>query len=160
MAGSAGLKAGAIGFVVGLVLAGLGRIQLPFVGCVCCLTTLLAYAGVGALAGYFTERPRSAGTGAGAGALAGALSGIGSTIVYGIMGALGGASSVGDISSYLDPETAQQLADAGLDPQAFATASGVGGIAMMVGICCITLVALGAMLGALGGALFCSTQTE
>jgi len=121
---------------------------------------MLAYAGVWALAGYFTERPRSAGTGAGAGALAGALSGPGSTVVYGIMGALGGASGVGDISSYLDPETVRQLTDAGIDPQSFATASGVGGIAMMIGLCCVTLVALGAMLGALGGALYSSTQTE
>jgi len=158
--GKAGLKAGVIGAGVVVVLTGLGQIPFPFVSCVCCLSALLAYAGAGALAGYFLDPPRTAGSGAGAGAIAGTISGIGGTLVYSIASALGGAGALGDYTSFLDPEMVQQLADAGIDPQSFATASGVGGIAVIVGLCCITMLVLGALLGAMGGALYCSTNPE
>ncbi len=160
MAVRAGIKAGLIGAGVVLVLTLLGLIPIPFVGCVCCLTAWLAYVGAGALAGHFTDPPRSAGTGAGAGAIAGTISGAVNGLAYSVFAVIGGASSFGDYTSMLDPEMLQQLRDAGIDPQYFSTATGAGGIALVVGTCCLSALIFGAMLGALGGALYCSTNPE
>jgi hypothetical protein len=78
MAGKAGLKAGLIGTAVMLVWTVIGRF-LPVSGAwvwVSSGVSLLMYAGIGVLAGFFLALPRTPGKGAGAGAIAGLISGV------------------------------------------------------------------------------------
>jgi len=159
MAGKAGLKAGLIGAGIILVLTLLG--QIPTVGCVCCGLSWLAYAGIGALAGFFLTPPRAAGAGAGAGAIAGLISGAVGGIVWIIIMAIQVAFiGTGDIMSAIDPQTMRQLLELGVDPQMFSTFSGVGGVAIAGGMCCLTGLAVGAGLGAAGGAIFAASKAD
>lgn len=159
MTGKAGLKAGLIGAAIVFVLTLLSKI--PAVGCICCGLNWLSYAGIGALAGYFLAPPRSAGAGAGAGAIAGLISGaIGGliwTIILAIQIAIAGT---GDLVSAIDPQTMRQLAELGVDisPEMFAIFSGVGGVVIAGGMCCLTGLAVGAGLGAIGGAIFAAAK--
>ena len=159
MTGKAGLKAGLIGAGIMLVLTLLS--QIPGVGCVCCGLTWLVYAGIGALAGFFLTPPRAAGTGAGAGAIAGlvsgAVGGIDWIIVLAIQMALTGP---GEIASAIDPEQMRQLIELGIDPEMFTMFSGVGGVAIGGGLCCLTGLAVGAGMGAVGGAIFAAVKPD
>jgi len=78
VAGKAGLKAGLIGTAVMLVWTVIGRF-LPMSGGLVWVSagvSLLMYAGIGVLAGFFLAPPRTPGKGAGAGAIAGLVSGV------------------------------------------------------------------------------------
>jgi hypothetical protein len=154
-----GLKAGLIGAAIALVLTLLS--QIPGVGCVCCGLTWLAYAGIGALAGFFLTPPRTAGTGAGAGAIAGLISGaVGSLVSIIVMAIQMAAGGTEGIMSAIDPATMQQLIELGVDPEMFAVFSGAGGVAIAGGMCCLTGLAVGAGLGAAGGAIFAAVKPE
>jgi hypothetical protein len=159
--GKAGLKAGLIGAAVVLVMTLLNQIRIPGIGCVCCPLTLLAYAGIGVLAGYFLVPPRTPGTGAGAGAIAGLTSGAIGGIVWIIALAIQMAMmDTTDIMANIPPETLRQLTEVGVDPDVFATFSGAGGVALVGGMCCLTGLAAGAGLGAIGGAIFSAIKSE
>jgi hypothetical protein len=159
MTGKAGLKAGLIGAAIALVLTLLS--QVPAVGCVCCGLTWLAYAGIGALAGFFLTPPRDAGTGAGAGAIAGLISGAVSGIVWIIILAIQTLLiGPGEFVSALDPEQLRQLTELGIDPKVFAAFTGTGGVALAGGMCCLTGLAIGAVFGAVGGAIFAAVQPD
>ena len=166
MTGKAGLKAGLIGAAVMLVLTVASQLlaRLPgteCVGCACCALPWLVYAGIGALAGFFLIPPRAAGTGAGAGAIAGlisgAVSGVVSIIIMAIQMALAGT---GELVSYIDPQQMRQLAELGIDPEMLAIFSGAGGVAIGGGLCCMTSLAVGAGLGAIGGAIFAAVKSD
>jgi len=161
MTGKAGLKAGLIGAAIVFVLTLLS--QIPAVGCVCCGLNWLSYAGIGALAAYFLAPPRSAGAGAGAGAIAGLISGaIGGLIWTVIMAIKMAITGTGNLVSTIDPQTMQQLAELGVDisPEMFAAFSGVVGMAIAGGMCCLTGLAVGAGLGAIGGAIFAAAKPD
>jgi len=161
MSAKAGLKAGLIGAAVILVLTLLNQVPVPVLSCACCGITLLAYAGIGVLAGLFVQPPRTGGAGAGAGAIAGLISGLVAAIVWSIVMAIGVASGgTGNILSQLDPQTLRQLSELGLDPRVFAIFSGVGGVALRSGMCCAFSLAWGAGVAALGGLVFCSVKPE
>jgi hypothetical protein len=66
----------------------------------------------------------------------------------------------GDIMSTLDPEVIRQLTELGVDPDTFAALSGVGGVALGGGMCCLAGLAVGAGLGAAGGAIFAALKPE
>ena len=159
MAGKAGLKAGLIGAAVMLVTTLLS--QIPGVGCVCCGLNLLVYAAIGALAGFFLTPPRTAGTGAGAGAIAGLVSGAVNGVVLAIVMAVQMVrAGPGEIISYLDPQQIQQLIELGIDPEMFAVFSGRVGVAIGGGLCCLTGLAVGAGLGAVGGVIFAAVKSD
>jgi hypothetical protein len=149
-----GLKAGAIGAVVAVVLTLVGLVPIPFLGCCTFLFTLVLWAGVGLLAGYFGSQSNPAQTGgqaAQAGAVAGAITalagGLVQTIVSAIQMAMGGAVQA---LSQIPPDQLRQLQEAGIDP---AILGGAGGVAAIIGCCCIVGPLLAAGLGALGGAV-------
>lgn len=166
MSGKAGLKAGLIGAgVLGLlVLIDLVRsLIIPVsgaLGCACCGVELLAYAGIGVLAGVFLSPPRDAGAGAGAGAIAGVLSGVGAGIMTIITAAGRMLFAGGRMVSMIDPAQARQLMEAGIDPQMLATFSGWGGVFIGGGLCCLGWIAIGAGLGALGGLIFAAAKSD
>lgn len=164
MAGKAGLKAGLIGGAIMLVLALLGLIPVPFLRDVCCCgVQLLAYAGIGVLAGFFLTPPRTAGTGAGAGAIAGVVSGVVAGVVGMLIAAIRMAiAGPGQMISTFDPEIMRQLAELGIGitPRMLATFSGWGGVAIGGSLCCLGWLVIGAALGAVGGAIFAATKSE
>lgn len=159
MTGKAGLKAGLIGAVIILVVTLLS--QIPYLSCVCCGLTWLVYGGIGVLAGYFMTPPRAAGPGAGAGAIAGLVSGaVGGLVWIIILVVQLAVGGTGEIMSAIDPEVMRQLIELGIDPDMFATFSGVGGVAIAGGMCCLTGLAMGAGMGAVGGAIFAAVKPE
>lgn len=159
MTGKAGLKAGLIGAAIILVLTLLN--QIPGIGCVCCPLAFLAYAGIGALAGFFLTPPRTTGNGAGAGAIAGLISGAAGGLVWIIVMAIQVAiGGTGGIMAAIPPDTMRQLVELGVDPEMFAIFSGVGGVAIGGGLCCLTGLAVGAGIGAIGGLIFAAVQSE
>ena len=159
MSMQAGLKAGGIGAGVMVVLALLGLIPIPFLGCLCCLVVFAAWIGAGVLAANYMPAPRTSGGAAGAGALAGVLSGLGYGVVTAIAAvvraAMGGGAAA---SSFLTPDMLQQLQQAGVDPQTFSQVTtfmaSAGGAAIVGSLCCIGALALGAVGGAIGAAIF------
>jgi uncharacterized membrane protein YeaQ/YmgE (transglycosylase-associated protein family) len=90
---------------------------IPCVGLIACGFSLLVYAGVGALAGYWMPPLRTPGTAAGQGALAavvaGLIGGIVNTILITIQVAVTDSAT---ILSQVPPETLEQLRQAGIDP--------------------------------------------
>ncbi len=159
MTGKAGLKAGLIGAGIMLLVTILN--QVSFLTCICCGLTWLVYAGIGVLAGYFLTPPRTAGTGAGAGAIAGLISGAAGGLVWVIIIIIQmAAGGTGDVMSAIDAETMRQLVELGIDPEMFAIFSGMGGAAIIGGMCCLTGLATGAGMGAIGGAIFGAAQPE
>jgi len=159
MSMQAGLKAGGIGAVVMIVLALLGLIPIPFLGCLCCLLVFAAWIGAGVLAANFSPAPRTSGAAAGAGALAGVISGLGYGLVLAIVDVVRAATGAGAaaLSSAFTPEMLQQLQQAGIDPQTFTQITtfmaSTGGAALVGSLCCIGALVLGAALGAVGGAI-------
>jgi hypothetical protein len=154
----AGLKAGAVGAGVIIVLNLIGLI--PCAGCIAGILGLLAYVGAGALAAYWLPPLRTAGDGAGAGAIAGVVAGIVGGIVNMIIAALRFAISGGPAAAMrqmgqLPPEVMRQFYNAGLDPKIFASIGGVIGISA---VCCVFGFILAAVLGAIGGIIFAAVK--
>jgi hypothetical protein len=161
MSGKAGLKAGLIGAAVALVLTLLAQIPLPFVCCGCTMVTWLVYAGAGVLGGVFLPPPRNAGSGAGAGAIAGLISGLVSGLIWIVVLIIQMLiSGTADIMQSLDPQTIQQIRELGWDPATVAWLSGGFGIAIVSGGCCLTNLAVGAGLGAVGGVIFGAAKPD
>ena len=165
MAGNAGLKAGLIGAAILFVLTLLALIPVAFLDCVCCGVELLAYAGIGVLAGSFLTAPRDAGTGAGAGAIAGVISGLVAGIISMIVAAIQGATGAAS-AGLLDPQMLEQLTELGveLDPEMLEIFTGAGagaGMGILGGsLCCVGSLAIGAALGAIGGAIFGASKSD
>jgi len=153
----AALKAGLVGAGVAAVLSLLGLV--PCLGCLAGILGLVWYVGVGILAGYWLQPPRTAGAGAGAGAIAGLITAAVGGVVNMIVGVIqfsiaGGPSAV---LSQLPPEMLSQLRDAGVDPGLFASTGGVLGIGA---VCCMFGLVLAAMLGAIGGAILAAAKPD
>ncbi len=148
------LKAGLIGAVVLVVLTLLGLI--PIVSCLVIPLTLLAYAGIGALAASYMPPPRAAGQAAGQGALAATVASVIGGIAQWILTAVQASTvNIAEAISQLPPETLQQLEDAGVDPALFFG----GGMAAVVGfICCSVGVLVAVALGAVGGAIYAAAR--
>ena len=152
----AGLKAGLVGGAVMFVLQLIGLI--PCAGCFTWILGFAAYAGAGVLAAYWLPTPRSAGDGAGAGAIAGILSGviggIFGMILSGIQFALTDSAA---IMSQIPQESLDAMREAGMNPEMFASA----GFVLLIGsLCCVIGMVIAAVLGAIGGAIFASVQSE
>jgi hypothetical protein len=154
--GQAGLSAGLIGAAVAffLALAGIlpSLVSAPTVECVCMLLPLLAYIGAGVMGSLFLAPPRSAGAGAGAGAISGLITGVGTTIGWTIDVAFQMfVSGAEDASSGLDPQTLEMLTELGISPAVFDTLTGVAGVFLAGGMCCLCSLAIGAGIGTLCG---------
>ena len=113
MAGKAGLKAGAIGVAIMVTLTLINHL-LPVaeniaLSLAICGVSVVAYAGIGLLAGFFLARPRTPGQGAGAGVIAGLLSGV-------VVGVVGYAMIATGVSSIMDSPQMQQAMEQGFDP--------------------------------------------
>jgi hypothetical protein len=165
MSGKAGLKAGLIGAGVAFLLTLTNLlptlVPVPFLGCICCSLPLLAYVGAGVLGGFFLAPPRNTGAGAGAGAIAGLISGVGTTVAWMINTGIGMAvTGTQSITSGMDPQVLEQLAEAGISPQMFAALSGVTGLFIGGGMCCLFSLALGAGVGALSGLIFAAIKQD
>jgi hypothetical protein len=165
MAGKAGFKAGLIGAGVLLVLTLAPMIQylVPqagFLGCVCCGLELLVYAGAGVLGAYYLAPPRAAGPGAGAGAIAGLVSGVGAGLGQTVTSVVGQATGA---TAQQTQEMMRQLAELGLfDPGMIpaSQAAGWGGVATASIMCCLGSLAIGAALGAVGGAILAAAKAD
>lgn len=153
----AGLKAGLVGAVVAAVLSLLSLV--PCLGCVTGILGLLWYVGVGVLAAYWLEPPRTTGDGAGAGAIAGVITGLVGGVVGMIVGAIQFSTAGGPASvmSQIPPEALRQLQDAGIDPGMFASIGGVLGVSA---VCCVFGLVLAAVLGAVGGAIMAAARSD
>jgi hypothetical protein len=155
MAGKAGLKAGLIGAVVVALLTALSILlggALPILGRVFGGLVLLAYAGVGALAGSFLAVPRTAGRGARAGAIAGLIGGAGGGVVWVVAAAIRTALAVwGDIIPFIDLQRIQQPTGPG---------GGMETLAVMIGGLCLTSLVAGIGAGAVGGAIFGAAKRD
>jgi len=148
MAGKAGLKAGLIGVAVLLMITVINNL-LPISGglvYVMCGVSMLIYAGIGVLAGFFLAAPRTAGKGAGAGAIAGLISGGINGVVGYVIISIRLAQGLGYPG--LDPQQMQQLTEMGMDPQLFAIPGAICGMA------------IGAGLAAIGGAIFAAVKPD
>jgi hypothetical protein len=147
-----GLRAGAIGAVIAVILNLVGII--PVVGCCTFILTLVLWIGVGVLAGYYGSKSNPMQTGGDAakvGAVAGAVTslvgGVAETIIISVQVALGGTVQA---LSQIPPEQLRQLREIGVDPAIFGNLAGVVGIGSC---CCLVGTLVAAALGAAGGAL-------
>ena len=158
----AGLKAGAVGAAVIVILNLIGLI--PCAGCVVCILGLLVYVGAGALAAYWLPPVRTAGDSAGAGAIAGVVAGIVGGIVNMIISALrftisGGPEAAMRQMGQLPPEVMRELQQTGIDPSIFAGTS-IAGVIGISAMCCVLGFILAAVLGAIGGVIFAAAKPE
>lgn len=151
-----GLKAGLIGAGVGIVFGLLSLI--PAIGCCFNLAMFLVYVLAGVLAALWIPPIRSAGAGAAQGAIAGLITGIGSSVV-GVIRALIFAVKGG---MPIDPTTMEQLEKSGIeiDPAVWEFTTGTGGAVLSGVICCVGGLAMGVILGAIGGAIFASVKKD
>jgi len=160
--GKAGMKAGLIGAAVVLVLTLLSLI--PAVGSCCSCLSILAYVGVGVLAGFYLTPPRQARQGAGAGAIAGliagAIGGLASSIITAIRAA---TMTPADMMQQIPSWQWDQLEQYGMDPrmyqemmQQYGSVYGYVG----AGLCCLGSLAIGAALGAIGGAIYAAAKKD
>jgi hypothetical protein len=153
-----GIKAGLIGGAVLIVLNLLGLV--PVLGCVSMPLQLLAYVGIGVLAGFWLtprrEGGRAAGQGAIAGLIAAAIGGVVSIALAPVTLALSGGPQA--ILSQLPAESLEALRSAGIDPN---TIINSGTTAGLTAICCVPVgLLLGAGLGALGGVILAGIKPE
>jgi hypothetical protein len=153
-----GVKAGLIGGAVLIVLDLLGLV--PVLGCVSMPLQLLAYIGIGVLAGIWLaprrEGGRAAGQGAIAGLIAAAIGGVVSIALAPVTLALSGGPQA--ILSQLPAESLEALRGAGIDPN---TIINSGTTAGLTAICCVPVgLLLGAGLGALGGVILAGIKPE
>jgi hypothetical protein len=151
------LRAGIVGAAVLIVLDLLGLI--PCVGLITCILGLFAYPAIGALAAYWLPPVRDAGQGAGQGALAALVAALASGLVNTILFLIQ-ASAMGSaqILSQVPAETLRQLEEAGIDPSFLDTFAGPVGALIGGGTCCAGGLIVGAVLGAIGGALFAALR--
>ena len=160
--GKAGMKAGLIGAAVLLALTLLSLI--PAVGGCCSCLSILAYVGVGALAGFYLTPRRKAGQGAGAGAIAGliagAIGGLASSIITAVRAA---RMTPGEMLGQIPAWQWEQLEEYGMDPRMlenmmrdYGSVSGYVG----AGLCCLGSLAVGAALGAIGGAIYAAAKKD
>jgi len=159
----AGLKAGAVGAAVIVVLNLIGLI--PCAGCVVCIFGLLVYVGAGALAAYWLPPVRTAGDSAGAGAIAGVVAGIVGGIVNIVIAAAqfaisGGPGATMRQMNQIPPEVMRQLYEIGVDPSLFAGGAGIAGVIGISSACCVIGFILAAILGAIGGVIFAAVKPE
>lgn len=152
-----GIKAGLIGAGVGIVFGLLGLI--PAIGCCFNLAMFLVYVLAGVLAALWIPPIRSAGAGAAQGAIAGLITRIGSSVV-GVIRAL--IFAVTNRGMPVDPTTMEQLKELGveIDPAVWEFTTGVGGAVLSGVLCCVGGLALGVILGAIGGAIFASVKKD
>jgi hypothetical protein len=153
---NAGLKAGLIGGAIVAVLQFAGLI--PCVDCFTWLLALVVYVGAGVLAAYWLPAPRDAGGGAGAGAVAGVVS----AIIGGIFGMIASGiqfvlTDTAAILAQMPEESLRALRDAGMDPQVFTSLEFTLAAS---GVCCVVVIFIAAVLGALGGGVFAAMQNE
>jgi hypothetical protein len=153
----AGLRAGLVGAIVAVVLSLLSLV--PCLGCIASILGLLWYVGVGVLAAYWLEPPRTAGDGAGAGAIAGLITALVGGVVGMIVSAIQFSVAGGPraILNQFPPGTLQQLRDAGIDPRIFASMGGVIGVAA---VCCVFGLVVAVVLGAVGGAIMAAARPD
>ncbi len=139
---SVALKAGAIGAVIGLVIALLGRI--PFLGCIVGPLGWVVAVLTGVLYVHFAGRKVEVGEGALGGALAGGIAGLVSSLVSGVLTLIFGPVS-----------TAISLLGRGrLGAAALSTGITLAGV--ISGIVLGTVI--GAALGALGGVIYAALK--
>ncbi len=150
------IKAGLVGAAIVVVLNLVGLI--PCVGLITCGLGLLVYAGVGALAAYWTPPPRNAGTAAGQGSLSGVLAGLIGGIVYAILATVQVAvMETSSILAMMPPESLEQMRQAGIDPSSLMGP----GLGLFTGsICCLGGLIFSALLGAIGGAIFAAVKPD
>jgi len=147
------LKAGLVGAAVLFVLN-----LLNFIPCACVCTwfiSVLAYAGIGALAAFWMLPVREAGSAAGQGALAAILASLVGGIVNTLVTLVQTAStSPEEILSQIPPDMLQQFEQVGWDPRILETLAGPTGGLLSGGMCCVGGLILAAILGAIGGAVY------
>jgi hypothetical protein len=153
-----GVKAGLVGGAVLVILNLLGLV--PVLGCLSLPLQLLAYVGIGVLAGFWLaprrEGGRAAGQGAIAGLIAAAIGGVVSIALAPVTLALSGGPQA--ILSQLPAESLAALRSAGIDPN---TIINSGTTAGLTAICCVPIgLLLGAGLGALGGLILAGVKPE
>ena len=158
----AGLKAGLIGGAIVAVLQLVEIIPILCVGFFICLLSWATYVGAGVLAAYWLPIPRSAGDGAGAGAIAGVVTGILGGIFGMIVTALQFAITGGGAAiAQMPPELLDLFGDMDIDPGMFTSgAVTIGAVLGISAICCVGSMVIAAALGAIGGAVFASAQSE
>jgi hypothetical protein len=147
-----GIKAGLIGGAVLVVLNLIGLV--PVLGCISMPLQLLAYVGIGMLAGFWLAPRREGGKAAGQGAIAGlmaaAIGGLASIVLAPVTLALSGGPQT--ILNQIPAESLEALRSAGIDPTSIITGGTTAGL---TAICCVPVgLLLGAGLGALGGLIF------
>jgi serine/threonine protein kinase len=136
----AGFKAGWIGAVVLGILAFSNLIPLEeggalsmILGWACLGGELLACVGIGVLAGIYLPPPRDVKTGAYAGAIAGAFSGIAASIMTVVTTAISPLSSM--VGFLADQDFGTNWVE----------------LVLTGGLCCLSWIGIGVVLGALGG---------
>lgn len=152
------LKAGLIGAAILVILNLFGLIPVPGIGCITFILSLLAYAGIGALAASYLPPPRDTGRSAGQGALAGGLGAVIGGLV-GLVITLIQAATIdsAEILSQLPPDVLRQMQEQGIDPNIFL---GPGWAAIAGTFACGIGLILGVGLGALGGLIYASTRPQ
>jgi hypothetical protein len=149
-----GIKAGLIGGGVLIVLNLLGLVRVVSFSCFILPLQLLAYVGIGLLAGYWLAPRRAGGKAAGQGAIAGllaaAIGGFVSIALAPVSLSLAGGPAA--ILSQIPAESLQAWSELGIDPSSIINGGTTAGL---TAICCVPVgLLLGAGLGALGGLIF------
>jgi hypothetical protein len=151
MTGKAGLKAGLIGTGVMLVWTVIGRLA-PISGFwvwVSSGVSLLMYTGIGVLGGMFLRPPRTPGKGAGAGAIAGLISGLiaGGVGIAILMFQITSGGNVPAMSTQ-QMEQIRQVSESGAP------------LALMLAPSAVCIMAIGAGLAAIGGAILSAVKSD
>ncbi len=157
MVGKAGLKAGLIGVAVMVMITLInqflllevlaGNIALSVANCG---VSVVLYAGIGVLAGFFLAPPRSAGNGAKAGAIAGLISAV-ISVALGLV-IMGVRVASGAPLPGVTAEQMEQMAQAGMDMgRLFLLSSSLGAVCG---------AALGAGAAAGGGATLAAIKPD
>jgi hypothetical protein len=153
-----GIKAGLIGGAVLFVLDLLGLV--PVLGCLSMPLQLLAYIGIGVLAGFWMTPRREGGPAAGQGAIAGliaaAIGGVVSIFLAPVSLAMSGGPQA--ILSQLPADSLRALESAGIDPNIIVNPATTAGL---TAVCCVPVgLLIGAGLGALGGLILAGVKPE
>ena len=155
----AGLLGGAALAVIYVVLTFLG--QTVGLGCGFAFLALLAFAGAGALAAYWTPPVREVGPAAGKGAAAAVIAQLIGGVVFTILLLIQFYFvDIAEVISSMDPALLDQLAEVGWDAQALETVLGPASALLSGSLCCLGGLIFAAILGAVGGALFAAIKPE
>jgi hypothetical protein len=157
MIGKAGLKAGLIGLAVMVVITLINQFVLlnvfagnTILSLVSCGVSVVLYAGIGVLAGFFLAPTRTPGNGAKAGAIAGLISAVVS-VVLGIA-IMAVRSAGGGPLPGLTPEQMEMMAEQGINAGRLVLLS--GGVGAVCG------AAMGAGAAAGGGAILAAIKPD